>query len=210
MAEMQYQALVEPLEPTLFTEPPSGGWNRPIDQPLFPKKRYRENLSFLTDNPLEPSLFTEPPSAGWNRETNQPLFAKKRHPDNLGWYDKPLNPADFVVISVPDLVVTLVGQIKKRRRQHTIEDLTCFAYGPNPRLFGTSIADYLTGTVRISGSNYSYNVALSNLQASTAPGVNDDGIAGYAPGSLWIDKTNENAYICIRSTPGAAVWKLMN
>ncbi len=47
----------------------------------------------------------------------------------------------------------------------------------------------------------------SNLAASVAPGVTDDGAAGYAVGSIWCDTTADDAYICLDSTNGAAVWK---
>lgn len=70
-----------------------------------------------------------------------------------------------------------------------------------------SIAAYVTAAARLDGTSYLYHFPLNNLQASAAPGVSDDGTAGYAPGSMWVDKTGEDAYICIRSTTGAAVWK---
>jgi hypothetical protein len=47
----------------------------------------------------------------------------------------------------------------------------------------------------------------SNLSAAAAPTVNDDSGDGYAPGSLWLDLTADEAYICLDSTLGAAVWK---
>lgn len=47
----------------------------------------------------------------------------------------------------------------------------------------------------------------SNLSAAVAPGVNDDGADGYAVGSIWCDTTADDAYICLDSTNGAAVWK---
>lgn len=47
----------------------------------------------------------------------------------------------------------------------------------------------------------------SNLAAAVAPAVTDDGAAGYAVGSFWCDTTADDAYICLDSTNGAAVWK---
>lgn len=154
--------------------------------------------------PLEPTLFTVPPMSQWFVPTNQPLFPVKRHPHNLGWYDKPLEEADFVVITVPELITIVSDPPPKRGNR--LGDYGWFCSPGNPRLFGTSIAQYLTGTARLGGVDYAYHVPFHNLQASAAPTVNDDGIANYSPGSLWVDKTNENTYICIRSTPGAAVW----
>jgi len=49
-----------------------------------------------------------------------------------------------------------------------------------------------------------------NLSASIAPTVNDDNTAGYAVGSRWIDTTNDNSYVCVDSSTGAAVWNQTN
>lgn len=48
---------------------------------------------------------------------------------------------------------------------------------------------------------------LNKLDATTAPTVNDDSGDGYDVGSIWVDVTNDNAYICLDATVGAAVWK---
>lgn len=45
-----------------------------------------------------------------------------------------------------------------------------------------------------------------NFAATTAPGVTNDIDEGYTVGSLWIDTTADNAYICQDNTDGAAVW----
>ena len=53
--------------------------------------------------------------------------------------------------------------------------------------------------------------ALSNQLAGTAaPAVTDDSDAGYRVGSLWIDTTNDDAYICVDATADAAVWVQIN
>ena len=49
-------------------------------------------------------------------------------------------------------------------------------------------------------------VIKSNTAASAAPGATDDSAAGYAVGSVWIDTTNDKAYICLDATASAAVW----
>ena len=50
-------------------------------------------------------------------------------------------------------------------------------------------------------------LAVKNkLDATVAPTVNDDGTQGYSVGSLWIDITHDEAYRCVNSTTGAAVW----
>lgn len=44
------------------------------------------------------------------------------------------------------------------------------------------------------------------LDATAAPTVNDDTDLGYAPGSRWVDVTNDKEYVCLDNTDGAAVW----
>jgi len=46
----------------------------------------------------------------------------------------------------------------------------------------------------------------SNLNASAAPTANDDSANGFSVGSVWIDTTNDKAYICLDATATAAVW----
>ena len=43
--------------------------------------------------------------------------------------------------------------------------------------------------------------------ANTAPSVNDDIDSGYPDGSVWIDMSQNQAYILVDGTAGAAVWK---
>lgn len=50
-------------------------------------------------------------------------------------------------------------------------------------------------------------VKKSNLSAAVAPTVNEDSGDGYAVGSVWIDTTADDAYVCLDSSVGAAVWK---
>jgi len=42
--------------------------------------------------------------------------------------------------------------------------------------------------------------------ATAAPAVTNDITEGYAVNSIWIDVTNDKAYICVDATDGAAVW----
>lgn len=46
-----------------------------------------------------------------------------------------------------------------------------------------------------------------NHTATVAPTVNDDAADGYQVGSIWVDTTADEAYICVDSSIGAAVWK---
>jgi len=47
---------------------------------------------------------------------------------------------------------------------------------------------------------------LNKTNATAAPAVTDDSGDGYTVGSVWIDVTNDEAYICVDATEGAAVW----
>jgi len=42
---------------------------------------------------------------------------------------------------------------------------------------------------------------------TAAPTADDDTGDGYSPGSIWVDTTNDKAYICLDATSTAAVWK---
>lgn len=44
---------------------------------------------------------------------------------------------------------------------------------------------------------------------TAAPTANDDSGDGYVVGHVWIDETNDDAYICLDNTSTAAVWKKM-
>lgn len=49
-----------------------------------------------------------------------------------------------------------------------------------------------------------------NYAATTAPGTGDDVGDGYSIGSIWVDTSNGNAYICEDNATGAAVWLQIN
>lgn len=46
----------------------------------------------------------------------------------------------------------------------------------------------------------------NNLSATTAPTVDNDSTEGYSIGSKWYDIANDEAYVLLDSTAGAAVW----
>lgn len=51
---------------------------------------------------------------------------------------------------------------------------------------------------------------LSKWDATAAPAVTDDEGDGYGPGSMWLDATNNNTYLCESAAAGAAVWHQIN
>lgn len=52
-------------------------------------------------------------------------------------------------------------------------------------------------------------VFKDNLGASNPPTVNDDNTEGYEVGSRWIDVSNQREYICLETSTGVAVWKVI-
>lgn len=49
-------------------------------------------------------------------------------------------------------------------------------------------------------------IVLNKYDATVAPAVTDDSGDGYEVGSIWIDVSGDDAYICVDATLGAAVW----
>ena len=49
--------------------------------------------------------------------------------------------------------------------------------------------------------------AIHKVDATTAPTVNEDSGDGYGPGSIWVDITNDIAYVCLDATVATAVWQ---
>lgn len=66
----------------------------------------------------------------------------------------------------------------------------------------------LTGLVKMTSGSAS--AILIKLDGTAAPGVNDDSGDGYGIGSIWVDTTNDNAYIATDVTVGAANWEQIN
>lgn len=61
----------------------------------------------------------------------------------------------------------------------------------------------VTGVLPVANGGFA---GIHKLNATTAPTANDDTGDGYAVGSVWIDTTNDRAYICLDATSTAAVW----
>jgi hypothetical protein len=62
------------------------------------------------------------------------------------------------------------------------------------------------GMLRKTGAG-TYAAIKTNLNAVTAPGVNDDSSAGYGLFSVWLDVTGDKIYFCLDASVGAAVWQ---
>ena len=90
----------------------------------------------------------------------------------------------------------------------TLDALADFASGTLAHERGGLEADVsaFSGLAKIlSGSTTELKI---NFAASAAPAATDDGAdGGYSVGSLWLDTTNDEAYICMDATDDAAVWK---
>ena len=56
------------------------------------------------------------------------------------------------------------------------------------------------------GPNGQAERVANDFSATSAPSVSDDSTNGYAVGSVIVDTTNGNVYICEDASPGAAVW----
>jgi len=68
-----------------------------------------------------------------------------------------------------------------------------------------------TGDVGVpTGSSYYINdvkqVLINKWDATSPPDVDDDITGGYTPGSIWVDVTGDNAYICVDNSDGVALW----
>jgi hypothetical protein len=57
-----------------------------------------------------------------------------------------------------------------------------------------------------SGESTGLKWQLNKYDATAAPAVTDDDGDGYSVGSVWIDVTGDDAYICVDASTGAAVW----
>lgn len=61
----------------------------------------------------------------------------------------------------------------------------------------------ITGVLPVANGGIS---AKHKIDATAAPGTSDDSSSGYGPGSIWIDVTNDKAYVCVDATVANAVW----
>ena len=55
-------------------------------------------------------------------------------------------------------------------------------------------------------NNTSSSGVKNNLSAISTPTSSDDSTSGYSVGSIWIDVTNDNGFLCVDDLSGSAVW----
>jgi len=77
-------------------------------------------------------------------------------------------------------------------------------------------SDIIPVQIYESGAWVNYYITKTNLfyrrnrvytGKTSAPTVNDDSGDGYAVGDIWVDETNDIAYILLNATAGAAIWR---
>ncbi|MBF0358852.1 MAG: hypothetical protein HQL70_09610 [Magnetococcales bacterium] len=67
-------------------------------------------------------------------------------------------------------------------------------------------SDFSSNGRMVRTASGAYTTILDKLDATTAPTTGDDTGSGYAPGSQWVDVTNDKSYICVDASTAAAVW----
>lgn len=70
-------------------------------------------------------------------------------------------------------------------------------------------ARYFVGAHNYEGAQFLYRLPMHNIAGTGAPTASNDASANYAPGSIWVDRTNDVVYVCVDNTSGAAVWERM-
>ena len=54
--------------------------------------------------------------------------------------------------------------------------------------------------------NKGVEVPLSVYDKTSAPSLSDDSTQGYSYGSVWVDVTNKQYYVCVDPSVGASIW----
>jgi len=124
-------------------------------------------------------------------------------------------PADIPALAqskITDLVSDLAGKADSSH-SHTASDISDFdtevgnnsdvAANTAARVDTSSAAD---GDTLVADGSGGVGSIKNNLNASAAPTTSDDSGDGYGVGSVWIDTTNDEAYICVDASAGSAVW----
>jgi hypothetical protein len=100
--------------------------------------------------------------------------------------------------AIPPAATDAVGAIGVLTTEFALEDHK----HPEAAVSADALNSLSVGT---DGLHY-FKGLFNNLTATTAPIVTDDTASNYVVGSIWVDETNDNAYIAVDITTGAAVW----
>jgi hypothetical protein len=73
-------------------------------------------------------------------------------------------------------------------------------------MHAVSAANTTTGVASIAAASTTAATVSVKANGTAAPAVGDDTADGFSVGSLWIDVTNDLAYIAVDVSAGAAVW----
>jgi outer membrane protein assembly factor BamB len=90
-----------------------------------------------------------------------------------------------------------------------VDDTTSLVQDPstNSKQMRIDVGNVADSTVRVlTMPDADVELVKNNLAASSAPTTGDDSDDGYAVSSVWIDTTNDKAYVCLDASVGAAVW----
>lgn len=72
----------------------------------------------------------------------------------------------------------------------------------------TNASDIAANTADI--TTLQSSVTFNNLSATTNPAAGDDSVDGYEVGSLWVNTTDNKAFIAVDVSAGAAIWKRLD
>jgi hypothetical protein len=121
-----------------------------------------------------------------------------------------------VGVAVPILPISLSSSTQEAKSVASFqirEDTNTFILagdllpsGPDP----LTDADFGSNGRMVRNDLGNYNVILDQLSATAAPFSGSDFNAGYRVGSLYIDQTNRNPYICVDDTPSSASYRRLD
>ncbi len=124
----------------------------------------------------------------------------------LTWYDD--DAVRYIVdIDALPTVTSLVSYNPTNDEFETVSQLT-LQFGASLEFEGATADDY-EHTVSVVDPVVDVTTILTynKVNATVSPAVTNDLDEGFSVGSLWGDTTNDNFFICLDATDGAAVWQ---
>lgn len=122
--------------------------------------------------------------------------------NNYGVYQSTLVDGKYEYTSNGEIV--LGGQIRKIRNQ--IDRYDGQVTNEDPDLFSSGTNFVTTASLTEAIVGLDANLPKNAYNKSSDPGATDDSAAGYTEGSIWINESDDDAFICVDSTASAAVW----